>query len=98
MGAAVLDRLRERTTRLAAALLAAADAGAASPEAEAVLRALAQPRGADPRAERPHRPDDLAWAAHRLLGVGHTSGWYLAAGLAVGAAHALTPAASGSMG
>jgi hypothetical protein len=93
-GAAVLDRVRARTTRLSAALLAAADAGAVIPEAEAVLRALAQPRAADARAGSPHRPDDLACAAHRLLGVGHTSGWYLAAGLAVGAAHALTPAAS----
>lgn len=67
LGRAVLRRARGRTSRLSAALLAAADQGAVVPEAAAVLRG---------------RPG----AADRLLALGHTSGWYLAAGLAVGCA------------
>lgn len=75
LGAAVRRRAPGRTTRLSAALLAAADRGAVVPEAAAVLRALTAPPG--PGLDR---------AAGRLLGLGHTSGWYLAAGLAVGCA------------
>ncbi len=86
LGAAVRNLAPGRTTRLSAALLAAADAGAAIPQAEAVLRALA-PAGAATR--RAAARDDLVGAVGRLLGVGHTSGWCLAAGLAVGASHAL---------
>jgi hypothetical protein len=67
LGRAVRRRARGRTSRLSAALLAAADQGAVVPEAAAVLRG---------------RPG----AAGRLLALGHTSGWYLAAGLAVGCA------------
>lgn len=63
-----------RTTRLSLALLEAADVGAMIPEAEAVLRAV---RADDERLEP---------ALDRLLGVGHTSGWHLAAGLMVGLA------------
>jgi hypothetical protein len=96
-GAAVRDLAPAGTTRLSAALLAAADVGAVIPEAEAVLRALAAPGGAAVRAGRADRPDDLARATRHLLGVGHTSGWYLAAGLAVGAAHALASTASASI-
>jgi Protein of unknown function (DUF2877) len=75
LGAAVRRRARGRTTRLSAALLAAADHGAVVPEAAAVVRALAARPG-----------PDLDRAADRLLALGHTSGWYLAAGLAVGCA------------
>ncbi len=60
--------------RLSAALLAAADHAAVVPEAAAVLRAVAD------------GGPDLDGATDRLLGLGHTSGWYLAAGLAVGCA------------
>jgi len=74
LGEAVLRRARARTSRLSAALLAAADRGAVVPEAAAVLRAVA---GGGPH---------LDGATDRLLGLGHTSGWYLAAGLAVGCA------------
>jgi hypothetical protein len=72
LGAAVRALAPGRTTRLSAALLAAADEGAVIPEAAAVLRALA---GAG----------DLAAAVDGLRAVGHTSGAYLAAGLLVGA-------------
>jgi hypothetical protein len=67
LGRAVRRWAPGRTTRLSAALLAAADQGAMVPEAAAVLR-------------------DRPGAAGRLLRLGHTSGWYLAAGLAVGCA------------
>ena len=67
LGRAVRQQARGRTSRLSAALLAAADQGAVVPEAAAALRG---------------RPG----AARRLLGLGHTSGWYLAAGLVVGCA------------
>ena len=88
LGAATRDLVPGRTSHLSAALLVAADEGAVVPEAEAVLRALVPP----------HAPglavgDAVDRAAGRLLGVGHTSGWHLAAGLAVGAAHALDPPA-----
>jgi hypothetical protein len=73
VGAAVRRLAAERTTRLSAALLAAADEGAVIPEAAAVLRAVG---GAG----------DVGPSAGRLLGLGHTSGWYLAAGLALGCA------------
>jgi hypothetical protein len=66
-----------RTTRLSAALLEAAGDGAVIPQAERVLRALA--------AGALH----VDRAVPALLAVGHTSGWHLAAGLAVGAAHAV---------
>lgn len=85
LGAAVRSLARVRTTRLSAALLAAADVGAVIPEAAAVLRALA------PRAERPGRDGSagrLEAAVDRLVGVGHTSGWHLAAGLVAGLGHA----------
>jgi hypothetical protein len=72
LGAAVLDLAPERTTRLSAALLAAADEGAVIPEAAAVLRALAGL--GEPGA-----------ALDRLVAVGHTSGAFLAAGLLIGA-------------
>jgi hypothetical protein len=75
LGQAVRSQAPGRTSRLSAALLAAADRGAVVPEAAAVLRALAAPPGGD-----------LTRATDRLLGLGHTSGWYLAAGLAVGCA------------
>jgi hypothetical protein len=65
LGRAVRQQARGRTSRLSAALLAAADQGAVVPDAAAALRG---------------RPG----AARRLLGLGHTSGWYLAAGLVVG--------------
>jgi Protein of unknown function (DUF2877) len=71
LGAAVRRLAAGRTTRLSAALLAAADQGAVVPEAAAVLRAVA---GAG----------DVERAARRLVALGHTSGWYLAAGLAQG--------------
>jgi hypothetical protein len=72
LGAAVLALAPGRTTRLSAALLAAADRAAVIPEAAAVLRALS---GAG----------DLDAALGRLAAVGHTSGSYLAAGLLAGA-------------
>ena len=67
LGRAVRHRAQGRTSRLSAALLAAADQAAVVPEAAAVLQG---------------RPG----AADRLLALGHTSGWYLAAGLVVGCA------------
>jgi hypothetical protein len=67
LGRAMRRRATGRTSRLSAALLAAADQGAVVPEAAAVLR-------------------DEPGATDRLLALGHTSGWYLAAGLAVGCA------------
>ncbi|HZM29602.1 MAG TPA: DUF2877 domain-containing protein [Acidimicrobiales bacterium] len=73
LGDAVRRLAPGRTTRLSAALLAAADQGAVVPEAAAVLRAAADPAAVVP-------------AARRLLALGHTSGWYLAAGLAQGLA------------
>ncbi len=82
LGAAVAARTATGTSRLSAALLAAADSAAVIPEAEAVLRAMVV---------RPGRR--LGAAVGPLLGVGHTSGWHLAAGLAVGAAHAVGAAA-----
>jgi Protein of unknown function (DUF2877) len=76
LAAAVRAVAGRRTTRLSAALLAAADLGAMVPEARAVLRALAPgARGLD-------------GAVDRLVAVGHTSGWHLAAGLLVGVRHA----------
>ena len=100
LGAAVRALACGRTTRLSAALLAAADLGAVIPEAEAVLRALstsapslrarADALGVPGRPPAFGRPvDALQGAVDRLLGVGHTSGWHLAAGLAAGAALAL---------
>jgi len=71
---------RERTTRLSAALLEAAAEAAVVPEAAAVVLALAS------------SPGRVEGAALRLVALGHTSGWHLAAGLAVGAAHALAVA------
>jgi hypothetical protein len=65
-----------RTTRLSAALLEAAADGAVIPPAERVLRAVAT------------GPLLVDRAVPALLAVGHTSGWHLAAGLAVGAARA----------
>jgi hypothetical protein len=67
LGRAVRRQAKGRTSRLSAALLAAADQGGVVPEAAAVLR-------------------DEPGATDRLLDLGHTSGWYLAAGLAVGCA------------
>ena len=75
LAAAVRTSAPGRTTRLSVALLEAAAVGAIIPEAESVLRALA----------RPTPPDGL----DGLVGVGHTSGWHLAAGIVVGAAHAV---------
>jgi hypothetical protein len=75
LGPAVRALAPVATTRLSAALLEAADLGAVIPEAAAVLRALAGV-GA------------LEAAVDRLVGVGHTSGWHLAAGLLVGVAQA----------
>jgi hypothetical protein len=73
LGAEVRRLAPRRTTRLSAALLAAADRGAVLPEAGAVLRASAG-------------DGDVEAATRRLLALGHTSGWYLAAGLAAGCA------------
>jgi hypothetical protein len=85
LGAAVAARARERTNRLSAALLESADEAAVVPEAAAVVLALAS------------GSDGVERAARRLLGLGHTSGWHLAAGLAVGAAHALEVAPRASV-
>jgi hypothetical protein len=94
LGAATRDLAPGRTSRLSAALLVAADEGAVVPEAEAVLRALV-PAPAVGFAAGVAAGDAVDRAAGRLLGVGHTSGWHLAAGLAVGAAHVLeAPAGS----
>jgi Protein of unknown function (DUF2877) len=75
LGTAVRALAPVATTRLSAALLQAADVGGLVPEAADVLRALAG-------------SGRLEAAAGRLIDVGHTSGWYLAAGLLVGVAHA----------
>jgi hypothetical protein len=75
LGAAVRALARAATTRLSAALLEAADVGALVPEAAGVLRALAG-------------GGDVETAADRLVALGHTSGWHLAAGLLVGVTHA----------
>jgi Protein of unknown function (DUF2877) len=95
LGAAVRELAPTRTTRLSATLLLAADVGAVIPDAEAVLRALAPGAGAAARAGRADGGGGLAGATERLLAIGHTSGWYLAAGLAVGAAHALATVTAG---
>jgi hypothetical protein len=78
LGRAVRELAPGRTARLSAALLAAADTGAVIPEAAAVLTALASPG----------EPQRLDVAVMGLVAVGHTSGWHLAAGLAIGAMHA----------
>jgi hypothetical protein len=75
LGAAVRALARAATTRVSAALLEAADVGALVPEAAGVLRALAG-------------REDVETAADRLVALGHTSGWHLAAGLLVGVTHA----------
>ncbi|HEX6423320.1 MAG TPA: DUF2877 domain-containing protein [Acidimicrobiales bacterium] len=90
LGDAVRSLAPVRTTRLSAALLDAADAGAVVPEAAAVLRALAPGR-------RPAGRDGdraLEAAVDRLVAVGHTSGWHLAAGLLAGLTHARRAAAA----
>ena len=79
------------TSRLSAALLDAADLGAVVPEAAAVLRALA---AVEASAGNDDGPGGLESAVARLVGVGHTSGWHLAAGLLVGLSHAPHPASS----
>jgi hypothetical protein len=76
LGAAVRAHAPGRTTRLSAALLADADDGAVIPEAATVLRGLTAPAALGHALEP---------ALDRLVAVGHTSGWHLAAGLAVGA-------------
>jgi len=75
LGRAVRALAPVATTRLSAALLDAADVGGLIPEAADVLRALAGAGGLDA-------------AGGRLVDVGHTSGWHLAAGLLVGVTHA----------
>jgi Protein of unknown function (DUF2877) len=87
LGSAVRTLAPARTTRLSAALLDAADRGAVVPEVAAVLRAAAAglPAGRD-------RGPALDEAVDELVGVGHTSGWHLAAGLVVGLHHALRAA------
>jgi hypothetical protein len=75
LGAAVRALAASATTRLSAALLEAADVGALVPEAAGVLRALAG-------------GGDVEAAADRLIDLGHTSGWHLAAGLLLGVTHA----------
>jgi hypothetical protein len=77
LGTAVRTMAPVATTRLSATLLEAADKGAVVPEAAAVLRALA---GVG--------TGSLDAATRRLVGLGHTSGWHLAAGLLVGVTHA----------
>jgi hypothetical protein len=77
------------TSRLSAALLDAAGLGAIIPEAAGVLRALA---GVEASAGNGDGPARLEAAVARLVGVGHTSGWHLAAGLLVGLSHARDPA------
>ncbi|MGH9290811.1 MAG: DUF2877 domain-containing protein [Acidimicrobiales bacterium] len=87
LGTAVRTMAPVATTRLSAALLEAADMGAVVPEAAAVLRALA---GVG--------TGSLDAATRRLVGLGHTSGWHLAAGLLLGVTraerHALARAGS----
>lgn len=73
------------TTRLSAALLEAADVGAVVPEAAAVLRALV---GVD--------TGSVDVATRRLVALGHTSGWHLAAGLMVGVTAASPAVAVGA--
>lgn len=90
LGAAVRDMAPGRTSRLSAALLDAADRGAVVPEAAAVLRAVAAGRGTQGCAGSAALDD----AVLRLTHVGHTSGWHLAAGLAVGLIHARSSAAA----
>jgi Protein of unknown function (DUF2877) len=87
LGRAVRALAPAATTRLSAALLEAADVAAVVPEAAAALRALA---GVD--------AGSLDAATHRLVGVGHTSGWHLAAGLLVGvtSARRAAPVGAGS--
>ncbi|HET6952834.1 MAG TPA: DUF2877 domain-containing protein, partial [Acidimicrobiales bacterium] len=85
LGAAVRTLAPARTTRLSAALLDAADRGAVVPEAAAVLRAT---EAAAAPARRQGRAGALAGAVDRLVAVGHTSGWHLAAGLLAGLTHA----------
>jgi hypothetical protein len=87
LGSAVRVLAPVGTTRLSAALLEAADVGAVVPEAAAVLRALA---GVG--------TGSLDAATGRLVALGHTSGWHLAAGLLVGvtAARRPAPVAAGS--
>jgi hypothetical protein len=85
----VRARAPAATSRLSAALLDAADLGAVVPEAAAVLRALA---GVEASAGNDDGPGRLEAAVARLVGVGHTSGWHLAAGLLVGLSHARDPA------
>jgi hypothetical protein len=75
LGAAVRALAPAATTRLSAALLEAADVGGLLPEAAGVLRAVAG-------------GGDVQTAADRLVALGHTSGWHLAAGLLVGVTHA----------
>jgi hypothetical protein len=75
LGAVVRALAPTGTTRLSAALLEAADVGGLVPEAARVLRALAG-------------GGDVEAAADRLVALGHTSGWHLAAGLLVGVTHA----------
>jgi hypothetical protein len=86
LAAAIRSHAPRTTTRLSASLLEAADRAAVIPQAAAVLRTLAG--GAE--------PSGVVRAAEALLGVGHTSGWHLAAGLAVGAAHVLAEAGRSS--
>jgi hypothetical protein len=82
LGAAARALAPVATTRLSAALLEAADVGGLVPEAAGVLRALAG-------------GGDVKTAADRLIALGHTSGWHLAAGLLVGITHAgAAPSAS----
>jgi hypothetical protein len=87
LAAAVRRWTPGRTTRLSVALLEAADLGAVIPEAGAVLRAVAQPASVE----------RIGDALDELVAVGHTSGWHLAAGLAVGAARAVGATTPGGM-
>jgi Protein of unknown function (DUF2877) len=108
LGAAVRALAPGRTTSLSAALLGAADAGAVIPEAAAVLRALSRSAGARAVAEAvgpagaaavvSAGTEPVEPAVDRLVGIGHTSGWHLAAGLAVGAGHALEAGRTGRSG
>jgi hypothetical protein len=75
LGTAVRAVAPAATTRLSAALLEAADVAGLVPEAADALRALAG-------------VGEVETAAGRLVDLGHTSGWHLAAGLLVGVAHA----------
>jgi hypothetical protein len=75
LGAVVRALAPTGTTRLSATLLEAADVAGLVPEAARVLRTLAG-------------GGDVETAADRLVALGHTSGWHLAAGLLVGVTHA----------